>query len=94
MGRMLLSSFLAKKANLDFHFVGKVLGKEGSDVSVKYFRRDCNISGGEYMYFKEPRNEDIFPTEITTIVKCLPIPTFIKDKICFKASEMSNLIIR
>ena len=93
-GTYVVVKFPGKKANSDFHFVGKVLGKEGSDVSVKYFRRDCNISGGEYMYFKEPRNEDICPTEITTIVKCLHIPTFIKDKICFKASEMSNLIIR
>lgn len=72
-----------------------MLGKEESgEVSVKYFRRDCNMSGGEFCYFKEPQNDDTFPTEVTAIVKCLPNPSFIKNTLYFKASEMTGMKMR
>lgn len=71
-----------------------MLDKGKSDVTVKYFRRDWNSSGGEYMCFKEPKNEDIYATEITDIVKILHNPTFMNHKIIVEASEMSNLLVR
>ncbi len=94
-GLYVIVKFTGKKANSDYHFVGKVLGKEGrGEVLVKYFRRDYNVSGGAFSYFKEPPNQDICPTEINAIVKCLPKPTIIKDKICFNASEMTDMVMR
>lgn len=93
-GLYVIVRFPGKKANSDYHFLGKVLGKEKSGkVPVKYFRRDY-VSGGEFYYFKEPQNEDIFPTEVTAIVQCLSNPSFIKNKIYFKASEMTGMVMR
>ena len=54
----IIVKFTGKKANSDYHFVGKVLGNEkNGQALVKYFRRVFNLSGGEFSYFKEPQNE-------------------------------------
>ena len=52
------------------------------------------MTGSKHAYFKEPRQEDIYPTDASSIVKHLPTPLIIKMRLCFDASEFSGLLVR
>ena len=94
-GAFVLGKFAGKKRNSDFHYVGRVIDVvRNGEVSIKYFRRDYNVTVGRYSYFKEPREEDIYHTNVSDIVKSLPKPLIIKQRLCFDASEMSGLVVR
>lgn len=49
--------------------------------------------GGEFYYFKEPASEDIMETEVSFIVKGFPKLLIIKHKLCFKATEIINMVM-
>jgi len=81
VGDYVLVKFSGKKTN--YHFVGtlrNLVEPEKTTWDVKYFRRDCEAGVSSFV-FKEPANPDLMETPICDIVKKLPKPVFLKNKL-------------
>ena len=84
-----LVRFEAKKKV--FHYVGKVEKcAEDNTYIIEYFRNK-HINDGNSYAFTKPNNPDIYETLIEDIVRKLPKPSFIKDKLVFPAHMFTDL---
>ena len=90
-GMYVVIRFEGKKPNSQFHYVGKVLGRqEGGKVPIKYLRRDCSVICETHYYFKDPPNPDIMTTDMSNVIKALCKPTLIKSRICYPSREFKE----
>lgn len=89
-GSYVIVRFMGKKT--PFHYVGKCINKEGKNKwQIRYLRHNINSSSPDIITFKDPQNPDFYYTDIASIVKPIPHPQFIKEKIIFTKKDIGDI---
>ncbi|KAK4320944.1 hypothetical protein Pmani_008199 [Petrolisthes manimaculis] len=92
-GSYVIVRFEGKKT--PYHFVGKIVNKEEENCwNINYLRCCFDDSSPRCVSFKEPENLDFFITDSESIIKLLPKPTFVKQKLYFKKNDIGDLRMR
>lgn len=91
-GSYVIVRYVGKKA--PYHYVGKVLHHDVEDSWMIQYFRCCYDGSSSYVSFKQPQNPDLLSTDREAIVKILPKPLFVKDRLCFKKDDIGDLVMR